>query len=277
MFLQKTKTNIMKNKTSSNSNRRSFLKKTSLASLGVLGLGQMQAQNFPATKKLSDALPKDLKILFQGDSITDAGRKRGSYYANSTWGGLGAGYPILIAGKLLGEHPNSNLKIYNRGISGDKVFQLSNRWEEDCLHIRPNILSILIGVNDFWHTLTHNYKGTANTYEDDLKKLLDRTLKEIPDLKLIICEPFVIKGGTAVEEKDWFPAFMNYQNAAQKIASDYNAGWVPFQKTFDDALKNSTVEALCPDGVHPSLGGGYLMAQAWLEVFEEMMNQNRRK
>jgi len=184
---------------------------------------------------------------------------------------MGTGYVVQIVGKLLGEYPNADLKCYNRGISGHKVFQLANRWEEDCLQIRPDVLSILIGVNDFWHTLTHGYKGTAKTYEDDLRKLLDRTLKEIPDLKLMICQPFVIKGGTAIEEKDWFPAFAAYQSAAQKIASDYNTAWVPFQQMFDDALKHSTVESLCPDGVHPSLGGGYLMAQAWLKAFKEVV------
>lgn len=252
-------------------NRRNFLQKTSLASLGVLGLGQMQAQSLTRTSKQSDKLPKGLKILFQGDSITDAGRSRSGYFANHTWGGMGTGYVVQAVGKLLGEHPNADLKCYNRGVSGDKVHQLAARWEEDCLQIRPDVLSIMIGVNDFWHTLTHNYKGTVKTYEDDLRKLLDRTLKEVPDLKLMICQPFVVKGGTAIEEKDWFPAFAAYQDAARKIATDYKAGWVPFQATFDEALKTSTVEALCADGVHPSLGGGYLMAQAWLEVFGEMM------
>jgi len=261
----------MKNKKSTNSNRRNFLKKASLASVGTLALGQLNAQDDSFITKQLQNLPKDFTILFQGDSITDGGRNRGSYYANNTWGGMGSGYVIQAVSQLLGENPNANLRCYNRGISGDKVFQLAKRWEEDCMQIRPDVLSIMIGVNDFWHTLTHDYKGTSKTYGDDLRKLFDRTLKELPDLKLMICEPFVVNGGSAIKEADWFPAFMSYQSAAQNIATEYKASWVPFQKTFDDALKNASVESLCPDGVHPSLGGGYLMAQEWLRVFGAMM------
>lgn len=262
----------MQNEKSNSNNRRSFLKKTTLASAGILGLGNLQAQinNFEKEEtKLK--LPKDLTILFQGDSITDAGRKRDHYYANDTWGGLGSGYVLPVVSELLGKNPTSNIRCYNRGISGHKVFQLANRWEEDCLQIQPDVLSILIGVNDFWHTLSHNYKGTAKSYEDDFRKLLDRTLKELPDLKIMVCEPFVVKGGSAIVEEKWFPAFMAYQKAAKKIASDYKASWVPFQKTFDDALKIAPVNYWCPDGVHPSLGGGHLMAEAWLNAFNKMM------
>ena len=262
----------MNNEKSNPSNRRSFLKKTTAASVSILGLGSLQAQtSISKNEKETRELPKDLTILFQGDSVTDGGRKRDSYYANNTWGGLGSSYVFPVVSELLGKNPNSNLRCYNRGISGDKVFQLSNRWEEDCLQIRPDVLSILIGVNDFWHTLSHNYKGTAKSYEDDFRKLLDRTKKELPDVKLIIGEPFAVKGGTALVEEKWFSAFMAYQNAAKKIASDYNAHWLPFQKTFDDALKVAPVDYWCSDGVHPSLGGGELMAKTWLEVFGKMM------
>ncbi len=261
----------MKNEKSTPSNRRNFIKKASLASAGVLGLGQVHAHNTSFENTQTINLPNDLTILFQGDSITDAGRSKEGYYANHTWGGLGAGYAMYAAGALLGKNLNSKIRIYNRGISGNKVHQLASRWEEDCLQIRPDVLSILIGVNDFWHTIDFGYKGTVKTYEDDLRKLLDRTLKENPNLKLMICQPFVVKGGTAIKEEAWFPAFMAYQDAAKRIATDYYASWVPFQKTFDDALKNSTVEALCPDGVHPSLGGSYLMAQEWLDVLGKMM------
>jgi lysophospholipase L1-like esterase len=253
-------------------NRRTFLKKTTLASAGVLGLGNLQAEpSLYEKEKTNLKLPKDLTILFQGDSITDAGRKRDHYYANDAWGGLGSGYVLPVASELLGKNPTSNIQCYNRGISGHKVFQLAKRWEEDCLQIQPDVLSILIGVNDFWHTLSHGYKGTARSYEDDFRKLLDRTLKQLPDCKIIVCEPFVVKGGSAIVEKEWFPAFMAYQNTARKISSDYNTNWVPFQKTFDDALEVASVEYWCPDGVHPSLGGGYLMAEVWLDVFKKMM------
>lgn len=261
----------MKNEKPTPSDRRSFLKKTTIASAGVLGLGSLHAQPVVSKEeKATRELPKDLTILLQGDSVTDGGRKRDQYYANNTWGGLGGSYVFPAVSELLGKNPNSNLRCYNRGISGNKVHQLSDRWEEDCLQIRPDVLSILIGVNDFWHTLDFNYKGTAKTYEDDFRKLLDRTKKELPNVKLMICEPFAVKGGTAIVEEKWFPAFIAYQEAAKKIAVDYKAHWVPFQKTFDDALKIAPVDYWCSDGVHPSLGGGELMAKTWLDTFNKI-------
>lgn len=261
----------MKNEKSTSSNRRQFLKNTSLASLGILGANQLNAQNDFDKIDFPSKLPEGATILFQGDSITDAGRSKEGYYANHTWGGMGTGYVLNIVSNLLGNHPDTNLKCYNRGISGNKVFQLANRWEEDCMQIQPDILSIMIGVNDFWHTIDFGYDGTAKTYEDDYRKLLDRTLKKLPNVTLMICEPFVVKGGSAIKAEKWFPAFQDYQIASRKIATDYKAHFVPFQKTFDDALKIAPVSYWCPDGVHPSLGGCYLMAQTWLDVFKEVM------
>ena len=126
------------------------------------------------TDKKPLELPEGTTLLFQGDSITDAGRDRGQYYANNG-NGLGKGYAYQISSHLLGEHPKKKLRIYNRGISGHKVFQLANRWEDDCLQLKPDILSILIGVNDFWHALNGRYDGTVDVYDTDLRKLLERT------------------------------------------------------------------------------------------------------
>src|SRR5690606_22433718 len=115
---------------------------------------------------------KDDVILFQGDSITDAGRKKDSDEVNNA-SALGVGYAMLAASALLNDRADMNLKIYNRGISGNKVYQLAERWEKDCLGLKPNVLSILIGVNDYWHKHSGKYDGTVKVYEDDLKKLLD--------------------------------------------------------------------------------------------------------
>ena len=99
-------------------------------------------------------------ILFQGDSITDAGRKRNVLTANSD-AGLGRGYAWLAAAQMLIDQPEAKLKIFNRGISGNKVYQLDERWQADCLDLKPDVLSILIGVNDFSHSLDGSYKSTA--------------------------------------------------------------------------------------------------------------------
>ncbi len=203
-------------------------------------------------------------ILFQGDSITDAGRNRGHYYPNQTQG-MGNGYVYQIVSRLLGEEPEQQYRFYNRGISGHKVFQLADRWEDDCLQLKPEVLSILIGVNDYWHKLDGHYDGTLEIYESDYRKLLDRTFKALPDLKLIVCEPFIVPGGTAINEA-WEP-FHAYRAAARRIADDYHATFIPFHEVFANALKEADASYWCPDGVHPSMAGAHLMAEAWLEGF----------
>lgn len=251
----------MKNKTYSNP-RRNFLKKSSLALAGAATIPSfhLMGANTPVA-----AIPKGLTILMQGDSITDAGRDKAQYYANQT-GGMGSGYVYQIVSQLLGTEPQSELRFYNRGISGHKVFQLADRWEDDCLQIKPDVLSILIGVNDFWHTLSGRYDGTVKVFAKDLRKLLDRTQKAMPNVKLILGEPFAVKGGTAIGP-EWDKDFPAYREAVKTIAKDYGAVLIPYQSVFDKALDLAPVAYWCPDGVHPSMAGAHLMAKAWIEGF----------
>lgn len=208
-------------------------------------------------------------IVFQGDSITDAGRSKEDQPPNQAHS-LGNGYVGLAAAHVLGERAGAGWQCYNRGISGNKVFQLAERWEEDCLNLEPDVLSILIGVNDFWHTLTHGYEGTVEVYERDYRALLDRTRTARPDVALIIGEPFVLRGGSAISD-DWFPAFDAYRMAAQHVADDYGAAWIPYQSLFDAALEKASVEHWAPDGVHPAPAGNHLMAEAWLDAFASVV------
>ena len=248
--------------------KRDFLKYGSIITGGLLGVPQLLSAKETFSKGSLIKNPGDKVILFQGDSITDAGRDRGRYYANDGRG-MGGGYVNLIVAQLLAHHPSEQLKIYNRGISGHKVFQLAARWEEDCLQLQPDVLSIMIGVNDFWHTLSGNYTGTVETYSSDLRALLERTKKQLPDVKLIMCEPFAVTGGSAINEK-WHPTFDGYRSSAATIAKEHGAPFVPFQNLFDQALDKAPVSHWCPDGVHPSLAGAYLMAQAWLEAYKKL-------
>jgi lysophospholipase L1-like esterase len=249
-----------------NKNRRDFLRFASLGALTGITFPSFAEKPTPSFSSEEDSLT----ILFQGDSITDAWRRREFYYPNDS-PGMGLGYVHQAVSELVGKYPHRNLRCYNRGVGGDKVHQLAKRWQDDCLQLQPDVLSILIGVNDFWHTLSHNYKGTVATYEGDFRKLLDRTREKLPNVQLIIAEPFVVKGGTAITEKDWFPAFSAYQEAAKKVASDYKAHFIPLQSIFDEALSKADVAYWCPDGVHPSLAGNYLMAQAWLKVIHPIL------
>ncbi len=245
------------------SNRRTFLKQSAI---GVTALPLVSLPTLSSEAKL----PEKLTVLFQGDSITDAFRNRATYYPNNMQG-MGNGYVHHIVTHLMGNYPTTQWQCYNRGISGNKVFQLAERWEDDCMQLKPDVLSVLIGVNDFWHTLTSNYDGTVETYESDLRALLNSTKKTFPNIKMLIGEPFVVKGGTAIIAEKWFPAFAAYQKAARKVAQELGAALVPYQQVFDDALKVAPVSYWCADGVHPSLAGAYLMSKAWLAAFEKLM------
>lgn len=235
-------------------------------SFGAAGLAAMASVNVHAaeqklSKPSSSLIAPGQTILFQGDSITDAGRKRDIAAANSA-DALGHGYAWLAAAQLLVDMPDDHLKIYNRGISGNKVFQLAERWQADCLDLKPDVLSILIGVNDFWHTLDARYNGTLEKYENDYRALIIRTKQALPKVKLVICEPFTLRTGRI--DAKWFPAFDGYRAAAQKIAKEAGARFVPFQSMFDVASKIAPPAVWSADGVHPTSDGATLMADWWL-------------
>lgn len=253
---------------SSSIDRRRFLKHSAW---GVgLGLGWPVVPSSASAASRLEQRGEAQTIVFQGDSITDAGRSKDDQPPNQAHA-LGNGYVGLAAAELLGEHPGSAWQCYNRGISGNKVFQLAERWEEDCLELAPDVLSILIGVNDFWHTLSGSYDGTAEVYERDYRELLDRTRAALPEATLIIGEPFVLLGGTAVDDAQWDPAFDAYRAAARRVAEDYDAVWIPYQSIFDEALQEAPVAYWVPDGVHPAPAGSYRMAQAWLDALEQAL------
>jgi len=245
--------------------RRRFLKNTSLIAAGTFAIPELITSAFakePGKKKLR--ISKDEIILFQGDSITDAGRKKTDNSFNNA-SAMGGGYAMIAASQMLFKYPEKNLKIYNRGISGNKVYQLAERWDADTIDIKPTLLSILVGVNDFWHTLVNGYKGTIKTYTDDYRALLDRTKQKLPDVKLIIGEPYAVNGVKAVDEK-WFPVFDDYRKAAKEIAESYNAVFIPYQTVYDNAQKLAPGVYWTADGVHPTLAGAHLMAHAWMEA-----------
>jgi len=165
---------------------------------------------------------------------------------------------------MLVDRPEADLKLYNRGISGNKVYQLAERWQADCLDLKPDVLSILIGVNDIWHKLNGQYDGTVDVYEKDYRALVDRTQQALPKTKLVICEPFVLRCG-AVGEK-WFPTFDDYRAAARRVSDEAGATFVPFQEMFDRAIEYAPPEHWAGDGVHPTSAGAALMAHTWLRT-----------
>jgi lysophospholipase L1-like esterase len=240
--------------------RRKIIGTTALASLASTLSNKVLADQPDELRKIN--LKKNHNILFQGDSITDAGRDKKNQVPNQQKA-FGRGYAWMAASNLLVGQPELGLTIHNRGISGNKVHQLADRWERDCLELKPDILSILIGVNDIWHGLNGKYKGTVETYEKDFLALMERTNKALPNTKFVICEPFVLKCG-AVNDK-WFPEFDKYRASARKVADQNGAVFVPFQSMFDQAVKYAPPTHWAGDGVHPSPHGASLMAHFWLQ------------
>lgn len=255
---------MKKNMENQTNNRRSFIKKAALGSLMAVSIPEIISAATSSSSVKKASLEKENIILFQGDSITDAGRNKEDNSFNNPRA-LGSGYAMLAAAALLEKYAALSLKIYNKGISGNKVFQLAERWDKDCLDIKPDVLSILIGVNDIWHKLNGQYNGTVETYRKDYIALLERTKKALPDVKLIICEPYAVKGVKAVDDK-WYPEFFDYQKAAKDIAAQFGATFIPFQKIYDEAQKQAPGSYWTPDGVHASFAGAQLMAKAWVNV-----------
>jgi lysophospholipase L1-like esterase len=251
---------VMMNISSNTFSRRKIMGSAAIAGLASTILKKSFANDQGNTPKIH--LKKGDTILFQGDSITDAGRDKKNQVPNQQKA-FGRGYSWMAASKLLVSNPELELSLYNRGISGNKVHQLASRWDKDCLSLKPDVLSILIGVNDIWHGLNGKYDGTVQTYEDDFLKLMESTRKALPDTKFIICEPFVLKCG-AVNDK-WFPEFDKYRASAKKVATQSGAIFIPFQSMFDQAINFASPNHWAGDGVHPSAHGASLMAHFWLE------------
>jgi lysophospholipase L1-like esterase len=257
----------LERQTASHSNRRDFL--IAGASITAAGLATLAAIETIIAQDSGSKSPKPLikpgdTILFQGDSITDAGRSRdGASQANSPEA-MGKGYAWLAASQLLVDMPDANLKIFNRGVSGDKVYQLADRWQADCLDIKPDVLSILVGVNDFAHVFKHGYEGTLEKYESDYHALIRRTKAALPEVRLVIGEPFVLKAGLV--DDTWIEPFAKYRAAARRMAKEAGAAFVPYQTMFDAAVKVAPPAHWAADGVHPSSHGAALMAHWWLKA-----------
>lgn len=245
--------------------RRAFLGRAATAAAAMALIPSVVEAVVPAPKKKRiTALPEKGIILFQGDSITDAGREKNKELPNNG-SSFGGGYAFLAAAALLDHFASLEPVIYNRGISGNKVYQLAERWQKDCLELKPDVLSILIGINDYWHMRNGHYDGTLEKYEGDYRQLLTVTRQALPGVKLVVCEPFALPGTTAVDES-WVEPVAGYRAAALKLSQEFGTLWIPFQSIFDEAIRHAPASWWSGDGVHPSMAGSHLMAAAWLRA-----------
>ena len=236
---------------------RDFIVRHTAVILLVLGSG-CATRSLPAGEPMP-AFFEGARILFQGDSITDGNRGRSSDPNHI----LGHGYQFIIAAKYGDELAERHLTFMNRGISGNKVSDLTRRWQKDTLDLKPDILSILIGVNDLGSGVS------AEQYEQQYDELLASTTNALPQVKLVLCEPFGLPVG---KKKD---SWANYQTdlavrvaIVNRLAEKYHAPVVHFQRMFEDATKRASAEYWIWDGVHPTYSGHQLMAGEWIRTVQ---------
>ena len=207
-----------------------------------------------------------MRILFYGDSITDAGRARDVDMASYK---LGHTYVTYAAGKLLERDP-VGYEIYNRGISGNRIVDLYSRIKKDCWNLKPDVISILIGINDIWHEIGSENGVELERFETVYRMLLSDTKKALPNVKFILCEPFVLLGSATEENFDRFLEVKEYAKVVKKLAEEFRAELVLLQDKFDELGAKYGNDTLLLDGVHPSLAGGVVLANEWLKAFDKL-------
>jgi len=227
---------------------------------------------------------KPIRILFTGDSITDVMRTEliRSFEEMSARMGrpqspqdrqtmtnefLGSGYPALINAQLAYEEPG-RYEVLNRGISGNRIVDLDARVKSDCINLQPDVLSILIGINDVWHDAMAKNGVDAEKFERVYDNMLAEILHALPDIKLILVEPFVLHGPATTPNWEFFERETDLRRAAVwRLAAKYHALFIPAQKLFSDAATNTSPVVWSKDGVHPTPAGHWMLALEWLRLF----------
>jgi len=207
-----------------------------------------------------------MKILFYGDSITDAGRNRDNPLPNRA---LGHGYVSQAAGRLY-EKDAGRYEVYNRGISGNRVVDIYARIKTDCWNLEPDVMSILIGVNDVWHEIVRKNGVELDRFENIYRTLLSETKIKLPNVKIIICEPFVLRGEATDERFDEFLEVKKYAAVSKKLADEFGASFVPLQDMFDKMGEKYGNDVMLSDGVHPTTVGSAYLAIEWMKVFDKL-------
>ena len=200
-------------------------------------------------------------VLFQGDSVTDAGRD----YKNDA--DLGLGYPMITASWLSAAHPAKNIRFINKGVSGNRVKDLKECWMRDCIALKPTWVSILIGINDCWRRYDSDDPTSVEKFESDYRYILQEVKTQL-NANLIICEPFVLP--VTEEQAKWREDLDPKIHVARKLAREFNAIFIPLDGIFAQVATQKNPRFWLPDGVHPSPAGYALIAQSWLRAVEAL-------
>lgn len=198
------------------------------------------------------------KVLFIGDSVTDCGRSR-SGDSND----LGAGYPMFTASFVKAMHPELDISFVNRGISGNRTIDLVARWSRDCVELKPDWVSILIGINDTWRRYDQNDPTTAEEYENNYRTILERTKKQT-QANIIIMEPFLLPYPES--RKEWRVDLDPKIQVARNLAMEYKARYIPLDGLLAAAAAKTHPTVWSQDGVHPAKTGHAFIAMEWMKA-----------
>ena len=206
-----------------------------------------------------------MRILFQGDSITDADRS----WNDTTR--LGVGYARLVEASLGFDEPGEH-QFFNRGISGNRIVDLYARIKSDIINLKPDVMSILIGVNDVWHELGDNPNGVAPEKFFKIYSMLIEEVKEaLPDIKIMILEPFVLEACSTTANWEYFKEETKKRaEMAKKIAEKYNLPFIPLQEGFDELATKAPNAYWLGDGVHPTAKGHEYIKREWLKAYKKL-------
>lgn len=213
-----------------------------------------------------------IKVLFQGDSITDAGRDRNND-AN-----VGRGYPHLVKADMNFREP-TKYNFTNKGISGNRIVDVYARIKCDIINLAPDFMSILIGVNDVWHEFSYKNGVDTPKFEKIYGMLIEEIREALPNIKILIMEPFALPAsateGELPDGSNKYAAFRADTEmkaaAAKRVAEKYGLEFLPLQKLLDDAAAKTSPEYWLADGVHPTEAGHALIAEEWKKAFDRMM------
>lgn len=203
-------------------------------------------------------------VLFQGDSITDVGRS----FTND--GSRGGGYPTLVAATLGFKYPDE-YNFLNRGISGNRIVDLYQRINADIINLKPDYMSILIGVNDVWHEFISKNGVSADKYEKIYTRMIEEVKEALPDIKIMILEPFTLRGsGNEAYWDDFNKEVRETAKRAKKVADNFSLPFIKLQDKFDELAKKAPNSCWLSDGVHPTAFGHKLIENEWIKAFEKM-------
>lgn len=207
-------------------------------------------------------VPAESLILFQGDSITDMRRSKGGNVNYS----LGNGFVYIIASVLGMKCADKEYRVMNRGIAQDKVEDMEKRWQEDALKIKPDVISILAGINNIGAVLNNLGPESLQSFEEIYSGLIEETRLAMPDLSIIVCEPFSLPVGTRV--RNWpkrKQLLSDVHDIIFSIAERSGAYYLKLQSAFENAALTKSYDYWMFDGVHPTPAGHGLIAKIWLD------------